>query len=112
MNRELELEIRRRGGHLCEYCHMPQACANFKHPIDHVISRQHHGPTVVTNLALCCADCNRYKGPNLSGIDPSTGQVTALFNPRSQSWREHFRWQGPYLLSNTDTGRTTIDVLA
>ena len=30
------------------------------------------------------------KGPNLSGIDPETGRVTALFNPRQDEWEQHF----------------------
>ena len=28
------------------------------------------------NLALACIDCNLHKGPNLTGIDPETNQVT------------------------------------
>jgi hypothetical protein len=42
------------------------------------------------NLALACWSCNLKKGPNLSGIDPQTGQLAALFNPRQDEWEEHF----------------------
>jgi hypothetical protein len=41
-----------------------------------------------------------------------TGTITPLFNPRTQNWKEHFRWHGVMLLGFTDVGRTTIDVLA
>src|SRR5207249_11931104 len=43
------------------------------------------------NLALACDRCNFYKGPNLSAIDPVSGQVVTIFNPRQQEWTEHFR---------------------
>jgi hypothetical protein len=42
------------------------------------------------NLALACWNCNLKKGPNLSGVDPNTGQVVALFHPRQDEWDEDF----------------------
>ena len=30
------------------------------------------------------------KGPNLSGVDPQTGQLTPLFHPRKDIWERHF----------------------
>jgi hypothetical protein len=62
-------------------------------------------------LALAGIDCNLHKGPNLTGIDPETGAVTELFNPRRQDWVDHFAWDGIYLVSSTPIGRTTIRVL-
>jgi hypothetical protein len=112
VNRQLDVEVRGRAGHRCEYCHMPQAFSTLKHTIDHVVAVQHHGPTASENLALACVACNRAKGPNLSGIDPETGAVTTLFNPRSQDWQQHFSWRGAILAGLTNPGRATIDVLA
>ncbi len=43
------------------------------------------------NLALACAVCNRFKGANLAGYDLATGDLTPLFNPRTQIWTEHFQ---------------------
>jgi hypothetical protein len=63
-------------------------------------------------LCLACAVCNAHKGPNLSGIDPTSGQLTRLFHPRKDAWDDHFRWSGAVLMGLTDVGRTTIDVLA
>jgi hypothetical protein len=83
----------------------------FKHVFDHVVARQHHGPTTATNLALCCIDCNRHKGPNLSGIDPVDKTTIGLFNPRQDVWSEHFRWTGAVLQGLSAQGRATIDVL-
>jgi hypothetical protein len=91
---------------------MPQAVSTLKLTVDHVVAVQHHGPDEAENLALACIVCNRHKGPNLSGIDPETGAVITLFNPRSQSWQQHFSWRGAILAGLTDHGRATIDVLA
>jgi hypothetical protein len=38
--------------------------------------------------------CNTRKGPNLSGLDPQTGELTRLFHPRQDRWQDHFRWEG------------------
>jgi hypothetical protein len=45
------------------------------------VAQQHHGGSDEVNLALACHFCNRHKGPNLTGIDPTTGELTRLFNP-------------------------------
>ena len=81
-------------------------------PIDHIIARQHGGPTIPENLALSCLHDNTHKGPNIAGIDSLTGRITRLFNPRRDKWTRHFRWEGPYPVGKTSVGRTTIVVLA
>jgi len=79
--------------------------------IDHIIARHHKGPTIAGNLANSCIYCNGYKGPNLSGIDPVTGKLTPLFNPRRHKWGHHFRWDGARLVGRTAVGRATIATL-
>lgn len=91
---------------------MPQAVRRLTFPIDHILARQHGGRTVLGNLALCCGRCNLHKGPNLSGVDPATGRVVRLFNPRKDRWHKHFRWDGPRVVGLTPKGRATVDVLA
>jgi hypothetical protein len=59
-----------------------------------------------------CPFCNYRKGPNIAGIDPASGQVTRLFNPRRERWSAHFAWNGPALIGKTAVGRTTVHVLA
>jgi hypothetical protein len=63
-------------------------------------------------LALACHHDNEHKGPNLSGIDPKTGTVVRLFNPRRQSWSRHFRFDGPKIVGRTQCGRATVAALA
>jgi len=80
MDKAVHKTVRVRAGHRCEYCRFPEAFAELPFHLDHVIAQQHGGPTVLENLALACCYCNRYKGPNLSGIDPNSGEVVPLFH--------------------------------
>jgi hypothetical protein len=82
------------------------------HVLDHIIARQHGGKTAIENLALCCGRCNSHKGPNIAGVDPVTGQVSPLFNPRGDRWFEHFRYEAAVLVGLSPIGRATIFVLA
>ncbi len=45
------------------------------------------------NLCLCCRACNGYKGERSHARDPKTGRTVALFHPRRQQWRTHFKWR-------------------
>ncbi|NUQ64986.1 MAG: hypothetical protein HUU20_21185 [Pirellulales bacterium] len=56
--------------------------------INHIIAQKHHGPTEPFTLALACYNCNSFKGPNIAGIDPETGRLTRLFNPRVDVWSQ------------------------
>ena len=111
MDAALERDVRRRAKESCEYCQIAQAFYRQRFPIDHIIARQHGGLTAADNLALCCPSCNRFKGPNIAGIDPTTGEMAGLFNPRRDPWNEHFEWHGPKLLGLTPIGRATVAVL-
>ena len=111
MDARLKAEVRGRAGARCEYCQFPEAYAELRFQVDHIISQQHGGPTASANLAWSCLRCNKHKGPNLSGIDPITGQVVRLFHPRRDRWAEHFVWEATQLLGLTPVGRTTVAVL-
>ena len=62
-------------------------------------------------MYLACQHCNWHKGTNLSGVDPDTGRLTRLFNPRTDTWATHFRFDGVRIEGRTDVGRTTAAVL-
>jgi hypothetical protein len=83
-----------------------------KFAIDHIIARQHGGPTTADNLANIGQHCNQHKGPNVAGIDPVTRQLARLFNPRRDRWDEHFRVVGVEIIGITDVGRVTVVTLA
>jgi hypothetical protein len=63
------------------------------------------------NTCWACAYCNAAKGSNAAGFDPESGYLVPLFNPRVDSWPEHFLWKGAVLRGLTAVGRATIDVL-
>ncbi len=111
ISRSLRALILQRALNRCEYCQINDVHDATVHEVEHIVPRKHGGLTEPQNLALGCLTCNRCKGPNISGLDPSTGLLTRLFNPRADRWREHFQWQGASLLGRTDVGRTTIVVL-
>jgi hypothetical protein len=52
-----------------------------------------------------------YKGPNIGGLNPQTGRMVRLFNPRKDRWNRQFVWDGPILVGRTHSGRVTIDLL-
>ena len=112
MDADLRRLVWERASSRCEYCQMTQAFDELTFQIDHIVPRKHHGPDDAANLALACFACNNHKGPNLSGLDSQTGQMTRLFHPRKDKWGEHFEWNGAWLVGRTSMGRVTIDVLA
>jgi len=111
MDVRLQEQVWDRARDLCEYCRFLAHFTRVPFQIDHIIAEKHDGPTTLENLALSCFFCNSYKGPNIAGIDPQTGELTRLFHPRRDRWQEHFRWDGPALLGLTAVGRVTIRVL-
>ncbi len=86
--------IRQRAQERCEYCRLHQDDVPLSHQIDHIIPRKHGGPTASPNLALACLECNRRKGADLTSLDPTSGAITPLFNPRTQAWEDHFTLGG------------------
>lgn len=75
------------------------------------MAKQHGGSDDPDNLALACHRCNLHKGPNLTGVDPFTGQLVALFHPRRDLWSEHFAFEGSRIHGITAAGRATVHVL-
>ena len=65
----------------------------------------------MANSAWSCAQCNGAKGSDATAYDPDTDELVRLFNPRADSWEEHFSWDGPVLLGKTTIGRATVALL-
>jgi hypothetical protein len=81
--------------------------------IEHIIPLVAGGTDTEENLWLSCRRCNGFKGTQTHAPDEITKQQTALFNPRAQSWQEHFQWSedGTELIGLTACGRVTIAAL-
>jgi hypothetical protein len=103
--------VRARAGDCCEYCRVPEVGVFFAHEPDHVIAGQHGGASTPENLALACVQCNRLKEPNIASVDPDTGQIVPLFNPRTDQWSEHFRFDEGRIAALTTIGRATAQLL-
>lgn len=103
--------VAERATHCCEYCLLARVDYSWPFHVEHIIPRQHGGDDSLDNLAYACPRCNRYKGPNLTAIDPETGRITPLFNPRNQNWPDHFQLIEDYIQGITEAGRTTVRLL-
>ena len=112
MDEEIRQTVRQRANDRCEYCRIRQEhFLLWLHQLEHIVPRKHHGSDDLDNLALACVRCNLGKSSNLSGIDSETGHVVELFNPRTQSWQEHFEFVDAIVVGKTPCGRATADVL-
>ena len=103
--------INDRAGGKCEYCLIHQNFSIYSHEVDHAVAVKHGGSSTEENLVLACLSCNRYKGSDLTSIDPITQEITPLFNPRSYKWSNHFQLKESSILGITAIGRTTIFLL-
>jgi hypothetical protein len=111
VSRTLRAAVRQRAENRCEYCHLPWGATSDPFHVDHIISRQHQGPTALYNLALACMHCNNHKGPNLSGIDPRTKRLVELFHPRAHIWSKHLVRKGAFIRGLSAIGRATVAAL-
>jgi len=109
--RRLREQVRRRARSRCEYCLIHEDDSYARHQLDHITAVRHGGETTSQNLALACFLCNRYKGSDVAALDPSTGDVARLFDPRRQQWKDHFTLQGALIVPLTSTGRATASLL-
>ncbi len=107
----LRAEVTRRAGRRCEYCLIHEDDAGFSHQVDHIISRKHGGTSAADNLALACVLCNRRKGSDVASIDPGTGRVVRLFDPRRDRWADHLSVNEEHIEPLTEVGRVTIHLL-
>jgi len=111
VSEELRAEVARRAGGCCEYCLIHEDDAGFPHQVDHILSRKHGGSSASNNLAYACVICNRLKGSDVASIDPRTGGIVRLFDPRSDRWADHFRLEGAVIEPVSSIGSATVRLL-
>ncbi len=104
-------QLSQRARQRCEYCLLHEDHSIKKHEPDHIIPQKHGGKDSNDNLAWACFQCNRFKGSEVAAFDQETGELTPLFNPRRQSWQDHFAIEAGLILPQTPIGRVTILVL-
>src|SRR5690349_5281459 len=94
----------------CEYCQSCEDNTGQAMHIEHIIPSGGNNPE---NLCLSCGNCNLSKAEATSAVDPESGEIAPLFNPRTDIWVEHLMWieSGSKVLGLTPTGRATIQRL-
>jgi len=109
----LRRQVFERAGHRCEYCLTSRRVIGMPLVIDHIRPRALDGEDRLDNLCAACYRCNEYKGAKTHELDPVTGVVVPLFDPRTQIWREHFAWAngGTHIIGLTPAGRATVIAL-
>ncbi len=110
---EIDRRVRNAARNRCGYCLSPQHLVMARLEIDHIIPISKGGSNDESNLWLACPLCNRYKSDKTTAVDPESGEMVRLFNPRTQVWSEHFQWteDGLRIVGRTPTGRATVSAL-
>ncbi len=111
--KELRERVERQSRYRCGYCLTQEVVVGTSMELDHIFPYSLGGPTTEDNLWLTCSFCNLHKSNRTFAEDPGSGQVTLLFNPRFQIWKEHFDWleSGNRMAGKTPVGRATVHAL-
>jgi 5-methylcytosine-specific restriction endonuclease McrA len=116
MPHRLYPQVAARARHHCEYCLAPEQISRDRFQVEHIRPRARGGSDDLTNLALACSACNRWKSRVTHALDDESRTIVPLFNPRHDTWAEHFsfRFVDDALLIDglTPTGRATVRQLA
>ena len=93
---------------------MQEVVSGIPLTIEHIIPKARGGQDDDENLWLSCRLCNEKKRVLIEAIDPETSKSVPLFNPRLQTWSEHFVWRedGTYIIGKTAIGRATLEALS
>jgi hypothetical protein len=97
----------------CGYCLTQEMVVGTPMEVDHIIPESLGGLTEEDNLWLACSLCNDHKGDRIAALDLQTGEIVRLFDPRRQTWHDHFAWtpDSERIVGLTSTGRATIAAL-
>lgn len=109
----LRSQIEQRAEGRCEYCQAPQQVCGYRFHLEHIVPLAQNGADALCNRALACASCNLAKADKIADLDPATDELVRLFNPREQTWAEHFHWDlaQKTVVGNTPLGRATVKAL-
>jgi HNH endonuclease len=109
----LRQQIIEAAGYRCEYCKTSSRLTGTPLIMEHIFPRTLGGADDRNNLAASCYRCNEFKGAKTHATDPLTGQLVALFNPRTQAWTDHLTWVngGTHIAGITPIGRATVIAL-
>lgn len=110
MKTSLKLIVRKRAKYCCEYCLAQERFSPDPFSGEHIIPQAKGGTDDAENLALACQRCNNLKYIFTHSLDPGTGTIVSLYNPRLDDWHDHFRWNETFtiIIGISPTGRATV----
>ena len=108
----LRVQVLQRADFRCEYCHRPLRFGVSRFHVDHIVPVERHlGSEDVANLASSCITCNSNKSSDVASYDADTFELAPLYNPRTQTWSDHFHLKDGYVIGQTTVGRVTVRLL-
>lgn len=114
MKRTIPISVRKkvivRAGFRCEYCLLAEKVSFYSFHIEHIRSLKHGGGNESENLAYCCPDCNYYKGSDVGTFVHEEETLTRFFNPRKDSWKDHFDLDNGIIQGKTAIGEATARI--
>ena len=84
ISKALRERVTRQARQRCGYCLTQEAIVGTPMELDHILPEALGGLTEEENLWLACSLCNDSKGDRVAGLDPATGEVVRIFNPRRE----------------------------
>jgi len=102
--------VAERAAFACEYGLSQLRYSPDPFSVDHIIPLAQYGSNELENLALACQGCNGFKFTATEAVDPISGHIAFLYNPRIHRWVDHFVWDADYslILGVTPIGRATV----
>lgn len=110
---DLRARIEEVDGRACRYCLVSELITGMPLTYDHIQPRSKGGETSFENVCRACRPCNEFKSDASHAPDPLTGEPTPLFNPRTETWAQHFKWSadGTRIEGVSAVGRATVVAL-
>lgn len=110
MNESLKKAVRERAKFCCEYCLAQTEFSGDSFSIEHISPRVKGGISTLQNLAFSCQSCNNHKFTATYAFDPLTASMATLYNPRTDIWLQHFKWDDDFteIVGLSPTGRATV----
>lgn len=109
---ELRRLVVARSDGICECCPVAEDDTFYGCQADHIISEKHGGGTNADNLSYACVFRNQAKGSDIGSIHRETNTFVRFFNPRTDSWADHFALAGNSIEGLTPIGLVTARILA
>lgn len=104
------VRVEQRAKGCCEYCMARSDYAYHTFTIDHILALVLSGTDALNNLAYCCRNCNGSKSDKNLFADPISDLMVRCFNPRIDTWTDHFVWSEDFseIIGITAIGRATV----